>query len=222
MNYETHLHYDCEQFALKLGTLMKERNLVDKKGKPSHIELYNLFYPNDKISTSAVGQAVIDKTRKFRDWINGKHFPKDLQDLLKLCNVLDCDIEYLFCEEVEHATRDEEFICNYLGLDKYAVRELHEYKNTADTYDKEPDKRLSTLSKLITMNIPIFYDRLLPRIDSYIHAQELYNSNVNKKYKSKAERNQTINNSLSKVELAELHLQNTLREILNQLTKEAK
>lgn len=51
------------------------------------------------------------------------HNPKP-QTLLKLCDVLGCDMEY-FTGEIEHSTHDLQFICEYTGLSEEAIEKLH-------------------------------------------------------------------------------------------------
>lgn len=47
-----------------------------------------------------------------------------LADMLKLCNIFDCDLSYLLCEQ-ECTTKDIQGIAKYTGLSEGAIAELH-------------------------------------------------------------------------------------------------
>ncbi len=130
MKYNNNPHL----FAQKLSRIMIEKDMVDKKGNPDKVALYNLLYPNDLITTDIKkkdSQFVTDKTRAISNWLNGKNYPKKISDVLFLCNALDCDLDYFFCD-MPAPTHDEEFIIKETGLSFRAIamlKKLLTYRN---------------------------------------------------------------------------------------------
>ena len=119
MKYESDLHL----FSSKLSKLLINKGMVDKKGNPDKVALYNALYPHDKISDKLLKQdrqQVTDKTRSISNWLNGKNFPKTITDVISLCNVLDCDLDYFF-STMEAPTHDIEFISSQLNISNDAV-----------------------------------------------------------------------------------------------------
>lgn len=161
LKYEINIHI----FKNKLNTLLLEHGIVDKRGKPDPIKLYNLLYPNDTITEDLIRldrQRVTDKTRSIRNWIQGKNYPRSIKDILELCNILNCDLDYLFTD-MECKTHDIEFIHEYTGLSETAISYLHE---------KSRSKRY-----LEILNIFLKYgnfDNALFHIDKYMKTVYLY------------------------------------------------
>lgn len=85
-------------FSKNLKEVMKRKGLVNKKGIPDYIKLYDAFYPNDRLSKNLEGQALRDKARKFDTWLKGTSYPKSVADLVTLCNILDCSMDFLFSD----------------------------------------------------------------------------------------------------------------------------
>ncbi len=66
-------------------------------------------------------------------WEKGESFP-ELNSMLKLCNLYDCELGYLLCEAgYENGTRETTDICNATGLSQEAVETLVEN----ETYSRE-------------------------------------------------------------------------------------
>ena len=59
-----------------------------------------------------------------RNWEQGRNVP-ELQTIWKLCEIFNCDIDYLF-GRIDYSTHDLEFICNKIGLSEDAVKYLIE------------------------------------------------------------------------------------------------
>ena len=57
-------------------------------------------------------------------WENAKKKPS-LENLLRLCNALECDIGYLL-GSADYSTKEVETVCNYTGLTEAAAKKLHE------------------------------------------------------------------------------------------------
>lgn len=130
MKYEVDLH----SFGGKLSSLMIQKGLIDKKGNPDPIALHNLLYPNNTITEQQIKndrQKVTDTTRKYSNWLKGKNYPKTIPELIDLCNVLNCDLDYFF-SSLEAPTHDLDYISNTTGLSLESINEL----NLMTTNDK--------------------------------------------------------------------------------------
>lgn len=117
---------------------MRDKELVDKKENPDPIKLYNLLYPDDKITQDMIKldrQKVTDKTRNIRNWIQGNNYPKSIRDILLLCNALECDLDYFFTD-MECETHDMQFIHDKTGLSEDAINFLIEENANKDTIGK--------------------------------------------------------------------------------------
>ena len=119
MKYEINTHL----FSKKLTSLLIKKGMVDKKGNPNKISLYNLLYPDDKITDEDCRidrQAVTDKTRNISNWLKGNNYPKRISDVLHLCNALNCDLDYFFTD-MPAPTHDLEYISKETNLSCDAV-----------------------------------------------------------------------------------------------------
>lgn len=147
MKYEDDLHF----FSLKLSKLLVNKGMIDKKGNPDKIALYNALYEHDKITDELCKkdrQAVTDKTRIVDNWIKGKNYPKRISDVLALCNALDCDLDYFFTD-MNAPTHNLEFISQEVGLSVQAINKLIDYDTNikylldsliyCNTFDKNQD-----------------------------------------------------------------------------------
>lgn len=57
-----------------------------------------------------------------RNWEQGRNVP-ELQTIWKLCEIFNCDIDYLF-GRIDYSTHDLKFICSKIGLSEDAVKYL--------------------------------------------------------------------------------------------------
>lgn len=57
-----------------------------------------------------------------KNWEQGRTVP-ELQTIWNLCEIFNCDIDYLF-GRIDYSTHDLEFICNKIGLSEDAVKYL--------------------------------------------------------------------------------------------------
>lgn len=113
-------------FAKKLTTIMIDKKMIDKRGKPDKIALYNLLNPNAQITENDCEidrQGVTDKTRAISNWLNGKNYPKSIFDVISLCNALDCDLDYFFTDMLA-PTHDINFITQETNLSYNAILNL--------------------------------------------------------------------------------------------------
>ena len=157
---------DLHKFSRKLRDALTSKKLVDKNGNPDPIKLHNILYPNDMIPESDIekfGRSYFtEKTRKERNWINGANYPKTMNDILLLCNTLECDLDYFFTD-MPCKTHDIQFIHQYTGLSENAINYLH---------DKSRTKRYINI-----LNIFLDYgnfDNALFHIDRYMENVYLY------------------------------------------------
>lgn len=105
---------------------MIDKKMIDKRGNPDKIALYNLLNPNAQITENDCEidrQGVTDKTRAISNWLNGKNYPKSIFDVISLCNALDCDLDYFFTDMLA-PTHDINFITQETNLSYNAILNL--------------------------------------------------------------------------------------------------
>lgn len=139
---------DLHLFSKKLCSIMKKKKLTDKKGNPCPISLYNMLYPNDIITEAELKedrQKATDKTRNIRNWINGKNYPKNISDILRLCNALEVDLDYLFTD-MKCKTHDIQYISDKTGLSEDAINSLSYAKSIKS-------KRVSNAINILICNL---------------------------------------------------------------------
>lgn len=171
MKYENDLHL----FSNKLKTILIEKGLTDLKKKPDIIALYNLLYPADTITEEQCKndrQSVTDKTRAVANWVKGKNYPKTINDIISLCNCLDCDIDYFFTD-MTAPTHDIEFISNTLNLSHTAITNLM-------TYDKECsellDKMIINNDDMLKFLLSTLYTYIFSRYSTVTIENKLFDS----------------------------------------------
>lgn len=119
MKYEINPHI----FRKKLIKIMEEKGY-------SYVDVYNRMYPDLKVKDNVTGQSARDRARKVYNWTHGgdnPSYPKTIDDVLLLCNALDCDLDYFFTD-MEEKTHDKAFICEITGLSENAVEILTNLK----------------------------------------------------------------------------------------------
>lgn len=118
---------DLQLFSQKLCAIMIKKGMVYGDNKPDPIALYNALYPSDKIEIKNIigfnRSDYMQKVRKQYNWINGKGYPKNITDVLELCNALECDLDYLFTD-MPCATHDTQFVQDKTGLSEGAIERL--------------------------------------------------------------------------------------------------
>lgn len=145
---------DSHLFAKKLRSIVLKKGMIDKKGEPDKIALYNLLEPNNQITEELCKQdrqKVTDMTRKVSNWLKGNSYPKSIADVLVLCNVLDCDLDYFFTD-MESPTHDIAFIKSEIGLSINSVemlKILSDYKNKYQTLFPELGSDIDALNAML-------------------------------------------------------------------------
>jgi len=110
-------------FSQKLYKRMENLGFYNtKKGtsKEAIITLHNLLDPDKPLSYTDI------PPRKYYDWLEGKKAPDKLSTFMKLCEVLNVDIDYFFTD-TEAPTRDIGFIADTLNLSPKAIENLLAY-----------------------------------------------------------------------------------------------
>lgn len=125
MKYELNEHI----FGEKLKNIMIEKGMIDKKGKPDKVALYNLLFPNAIITEDLRQQdpqKVVDLTRTISYWLKGNRYPKTINSILDICNALNCDLDYFFTD-LKAPTHDIQFISTQLDISYKSVMEIIKY-----------------------------------------------------------------------------------------------
>jgi len=155
---------DLHTFSQKLIILMEKYKLINKKGRPDTIKLYNMLYPNDKITDELIKkdrQVVTDKTRKIDNWVKGKNYPKSISEIIALCNAFECDMDYFFTN-MSCETHNKQFIHDYTGLSENAINKLK-------YYNRQMHNCIDALNILL---VSANFENVLYRIKKYMKAVE--------------------------------------------------
>lgn len=71
--------------------------------------------------------------RKVQKWLSGSAKPKNLEELEKICNILDCDFSYLL-DESPIANMNNKKVAEWLGLDEIVISHIKEYDRCIKTF----------------------------------------------------------------------------------------
>lgn len=113
---------------------------------------------------------------KLSKWENGARFP-DLNELLKICDIFDCDLDYLV-GRIEQPTHSLQDISDITGLSIENIKRLQEWnKNRYYSYVYEPEsdsfsKEYIRSSIDYLNNILESFPELLCRIDNVLMANK--------------------------------------------------
>ena len=92
---------------------------------------------------------IIGVSRKtISNWETANKKPR-LQDLLKLCDALSCDLDYLLGRSL-YSTKEIETACKYTGLSEQSAKTLHQFNKSKEV-----------------MNIPEFLSDLLDNYENF-------------------------------------------------------
>lgn len=96
-----------DDFSKNFKKIRKDHGYTQAKFKEKYEEIY--------------GKKTIT-VETIRNWEQGRNVP-ELQTIWKLCEIFNCDIDYLF-GRIDYSTHDLEFICSKIGLSEDAVKYL--------------------------------------------------------------------------------------------------
>ncbi len=211
--------FDLQLFSKKLCSLMIEKNLTYGDNKPDPIALYNALYPNDKIVLKEMAgfnrSDYTQKTRAQYNWIHGKSCPKNISDILNLCNTLDCDLDYLFTN-MPCKTHDKQFIQDKTGLSEKSIDTLMSWYETSKNSGKEyawARNAIRALNDLLYCHMYFCID-VLNQVASYCYHRNIY-EDINTDTKTKSE-------SLRRFQLALFSASNGLCDCIKDIYKKNK
>lgn len=96
---------------------LKQKGIWNTKGdKPDFKKLYGLLFPEET-------EILANDIERVRKWINAENFIQTPQ-LIKLCEILDCDIHYLFTENAETPNRDINYLCQTYNINRESSENL--------------------------------------------------------------------------------------------------
>lgn len=132
--------FDVTEKELKMTFAKNLRNLLDKRGmdrcdlleyfpkEKKNGEVYH-YTKEDIKRLKSKGNSVEKNNElgKIKRWTNGSSMP-DYIELMKLCEVLECDADYLL---KEHApiSKDISAISEYMGLAPYTIEKISAYRD---------------------------------------------------------------------------------------------
>lgn len=114
---ETEIHINSKHFNERLYT--KELSLFD---------IYSHLYPQ-KASVCITNADKNAAVRKIRNWQEGYSMPKTINELLSLCELFDCDVEYIIGKQ-EHFRNDNLDAIEKTGLEEITINELSKLTNS--------------------------------------------------------------------------------------------
>ena len=122
MSCETKLHIDTKNFNKRL----EYKNL-------SLFDIYEHLYP-EQAKACKSGTDKNSAIRKIRNWQDGYSMPKTLNDFFALCELLDCDAEYLIGKQ-NFPRRDSLDAQAKTGLCSKAIDNLDKLQHSNDVFD---------------------------------------------------------------------------------------
>lgn len=99
--------------------IRKNRKALGYKKQDDFIEALQKIYPKAPKDRGTIGS-----------WENGDNLP-DLDTMLAICELFDCDLSYLV-GDIEAKTRDKQFIIDETGLSEEAIDILYDCKSAKD------------------------------------------------------------------------------------------
>ena len=117
MSYETEMHINTDHFNERLAS--KGLSLFD---------VYAHLYP-DKAAVCKTSTDRNSAVRKIRNWQDGFSMPKTINELLSLCELFDCDVEYIIGRQL-HFRNDSLDAIERTGLDEITIEELSKLSDT--------------------------------------------------------------------------------------------
>lgn len=120
-------------------------------------ELYEKLFPNTADTDPE------SKSRTIRNWESNTNAP-DLDTLVKLCDILECDSDYLLGRTASHTTRKMAAACEITGLSEPAINILKCPCGVIDLFSLE---HMRTYADAVN-TIALQYPELLEDIDHII------------------------------------------------------
>lgn len=111
------------QFKERLKERMKQKNIDTKEFAK---RLYN--YGSDSDLWESYEKKSSD-IRKVEKWKKGTNEPKNIDELRKICDILDCDFSYLLGDN-PIANLNNKKVAEYLGLDEIVISRIKSYDNS--------------------------------------------------------------------------------------------
>ncbi len=103
-----------------LITFGERINSIRKGKKMSQVEFYRLLYPEVENSDANI----MSTMRKIE---HGRTKYLNVDFLLRTCSKFGISADYLLGLTQDYANHENEFVCNYTGLEEIAVKQLHDW-----------------------------------------------------------------------------------------------
>ena len=111
--------------AKELGKRLKKQRKNAGYEKPRNLALAICgFSPNEKGLFDKEQHRVAKAMQNIRNWERGDNFPSSIQELAKICNLLDCDPDYLLYEDSVYPRKEVKSIVDTTGLPNAAAEAL--------------------------------------------------------------------------------------------------
>lgn len=118
----------------EFGKRLKKQRKNAGYEKPRNLALAICgFSPDQKGLLDTEQHRVAKAMQNIRNWERGDNFPSSIQELARLCNLLDCDPDYLLYEDSVYPRKEVKSIVDATGLSNDAAETLlgiHKYGPT--------------------------------------------------------------------------------------------
>lgn len=111
------------KFNEKLEKRMKQKNMVTKEFAEM---LYNYGSDSDLCNSPDNKSSLKSHVRKVQKWIAGDAEPANIEELKKICDILDCDFDYLLGDALI-ANLSNKKVGEWLGLDEVTISNIKDY-----------------------------------------------------------------------------------------------
>lgn len=135
---------DKELFADRLIALRKKKGY---KNQNQFADAYNKKFPPKRKDEAGgnTGSGILGTIKHYENPNYCRSYPS-LDKVLNMCDLLDCDIDYL-TGRLDEKTHTVSFICQYTGLTEKAVELLH-YLASSKLYDEK--RTVDFLNKILS------------------------------------------------------------------------
>lgn len=128
-----------------------------------------------KLSQDALAELLNVNRNTIRRWErqDGKGQVPPLNDLLRMCNIFDCELGYLLCEHT-CKTREATNVQEVTGLSEYTINQLKEYRAYSNALDFDLIDFIDYLVQTVDTRLPMRINALLqiPRYKTTVEESE--------------------------------------------------
>ena len=118
------------QFKERLRERLNQKNIDTKELAK---RLYNYGSDSDLCEIPENKGTYKSHIRKVQKWLSGSDEPKNIEELRKICDILDCDFSYLLGDS-SIGNLNNKKIADYMGLDEITISNIKNYDNATKLF----------------------------------------------------------------------------------------